>query len=66
VEIALRRIGEAPQHAHHALMSTNGPIAHDAQPDQLFAIDNTKEIRLIEQALKLADIEFRTLPPLKA
>ena len=59
-EAVFNRMAEALQRAQHALVSSSGLIVHDG----LFALDNTKEIRFIDETLKLADVEPRVLEPL--
>jgi hypothetical protein len=63
-EVAFLRMAEALMHAHHALTATSGLVAHDGKPDHSFSLDHAKELRHIEDAMKLADIDFRALKPL--
>ena len=59
-EAVFNRMAEALQRAHHALVCTSGLIVHDG----LFALDNSKEIRFIDETLELADVKPRVLQPL--
>ena len=63
-EVVFSRMAEALQRAHHALVCSSGLIAHDGKPEHAFTLDNSKEIRFIDEALKLADVEPRVLEPL--
>jgi hypothetical protein len=63
-EVAFLRMAEALMRAHHALTATSGLMAQDGEPQHSFSLDHAKELRFIEDAMKLADIEFRTLNPL--
>jgi len=63
-EVAFLRLAEALMHAHHALTATSGLMAHDGKPEHSFSLDHAKELGFIEDAMKLADIDFRTLKPL--
>jgi len=38
-------------------VSSPGLQAHDGKPDHTFTLDHTKELRFIDEALKLADVE---------
>jgi len=58
------RMAEALQRAQHALVCSSGLIAHDGKPEYSFTIDNTNEIRFIDETLKLAEVEPRVLEPL--
>ena len=57
-------MAEALIHAHHVLTATSGLVAHDGKPEHSFSLDHAKELRHIEEAMKLADIDFRALKPL--
>jgi hypothetical protein len=63
-EVAFIRMAEALMHAHHALTATSGLVAHDGKPEHSFSLDHAKELRQIEDAMKMADIDFRALKPL--
>jgi len=63
-EITYDRLVEALQRAHHALTTSSGLVAHDGKPEHAFTLDHTKELRFIDEALKLADVEPRVLEPL--
>jgi hypothetical protein len=63
-EAVFNRMAEALQRAQHALVCSSGLIAHDGKPEYAFTLDNTKEIRFVDEALKLADVEPRVLDPL--
>ncbi len=63
-DVAFIRMAEALMHAHHALTATSGLMAHDGKPEHSFSLDHAKELRQIEDAMKLADIDFRALKPL--
>jgi hypothetical protein len=63
-EVAFIRMAEALMCAHHALTATCGLVAHDGKPEYSFSLDHAKELRFIEGAMKLADIDFRPLKPL--
>jgi len=63
-EVAFLRMAEALMRAHHALTATSGLMAHDGKPEHSFSLDHAGELRFIEDAMKLADIDFRALKPL--
>lgn len=63
-EIAFMRMAEALMHAHHSLTATSGLVAHDGNREHSFSLDHAKELRHIEDAMKLADIDFRASKPL--
>src|ERR1700691_263502 len=63
-EVAFIRMAEALMHAHHALTATSGLMAHDGKPEHSFSLDHARILRIIAVAMKLADIDFRTLKPL--
>src|ERR1700735_2245063 len=63
-EVAFLRMAEALMHAHHALTATSGLMAHDGKPEHSFSLDHPGELRFIEDAMKLADIDFRAPKPL--
>jgi hypothetical protein len=63
-EVVFNRMAEALQRAQHALVCSSGLIAHDGKPEYAFNLDNTKEIRFIDETLKLADVKPRPLDPL--
>jgi hypothetical protein len=54
-------MAEALMHAHHALTATSGLMARDGKPEHSFSLDHARELRFIEGAMKLADIDFRAL-----
>jgi hypothetical protein len=58
------RMAEGLMRAHHALTATSGLIAHDGQSKHSFSLDHAKEVRFIEETMKLADLDFRQLKPL--
>ena len=58
------RMAEALQRAHHALVISSGLIVHDGKPEYAFTLDNNKEIRFIDETLRLADVKPRVLEPL--
>jgi hypothetical protein len=49
--------------AHQLLTATSGLMAHDGKPDHSFSSDHAKELRSIEDSMKLVDIDFRGLKP---
>ena len=59
-EAVFNRMAEALRRAQHALVISSGLIVHDG----LFALDNSKEIRFIDETLELADVKPRVLQPL--
>ena len=63
-EVAFLRMAEALMRAHHALTATSGLVAHEGKPEHSFSLDHAKELRFIEDSMKLADIDFRALKPL--
>ena len=63
-EVAFLRMAEALMRAHHALTVTSGLIAHDGKAEHSFRLDHAKDLRFIEETMKLADIDFRPLKPL--
>ena len=63
-EVALIRMAEALMRTHHTLTATSGLIVHDGCSEHCFSLDHTKDLRFIEETLKLADIDFRALKPL--
>ena len=65
-EVAFQRMAEALQRAHHALASSSGLQTHDGKPEHAFTLDHRQELRFIEEALVLADVESRPLKPLGA
>jgi hypothetical protein len=42
----------------------NGRRAHDGKPGYAFTLDNTREIRFVDETLKMADVEPTPLHPL--
>lgn len=63
-EVAFNRMAEALQRAHHALASSSGLQVNDGKPEHSFTLDHSKELRFLEEALKLADVDPRPLHPL--
>lgn len=63
-EVALNRMAKALLRAQHALSFAHGHIAHDGKPEHAYPLDFQKELRCIDEALKLADIGPRVLNPL--
>jgi hypothetical protein len=63
-EVAFNRMAEALQRAQYTLVLTSGLEAHDGKPEHSFTLDHTKELRLIDEALKLADVKPTVLKPL--
>lgn len=60
-EVAFLLMAEALMRAYHALTATSGLMAHDGNPEHSFSLDHAGELRFIEDTMKLADIDFRTL-----
>jgi hypothetical protein len=63
-EVAYLRVAEALMRAHHALTASSGLVVHDGKPEHSYSIDHSKEITFIEDAMQLADIDFRAMKPL--
>jgi uncharacterized Zn finger protein (UPF0148 family) len=63
-EPTLNRMAEALERAHHALTISSGLEVHDGKPEYCFRLDHEKELRFIEETLRLADIDPKPLEPL--
>ena len=58
------RMAEALMRAQHPLTFAHGHIAHDGKPKHSYDLDFSKELRFIEETLKLANVQPRVLHPL--
>jgi hypothetical protein len=63
-EPVFNRLTEALERARHALTFANGLVAHDGKPEHAFPLDFTKELKFIDDTLRLAKVEPKSLDPL--
>jgi len=63
-DVVFNRMAEALQRAQHALSFSSGHIVHDGKPEFSYVLDHSKELRFIDETLKLADVEPRVMEPL--
>ena len=63
-EVAFNRMAEALEHARHALAFASGHIAHDGKPEYSYELDFTKELKFLDETMRLAKIDPKPRNPL--